>query len=158
MSFRCLLIVSLLFVANCEYVTKKLCKEVDQTQCRINYVIVDPCERGPRFCHVRTNKIYDIDVNFTPHFTAESLRYAVYGDVDNTNNYGTIIDEPKSACDAVDCPLRQTSHKANFKLKLDKRASGKFPIKVMFWNQDDSSQVCCFTFKVKSNNINENEI
>ncbi|XP_059062813.1 uncharacterized protein LOC131855554 [Achroia grisella] len=158
MSYYFLLFVCLFVTINCEYVTRKICKEVDNSQCRINYVTVDPCLHGPRFCNIKTDKIYDIDVNFTPYFTAESLRYAIYGDVGNMYTFDTIIDEPRSACDSVDCPLRRDTHTANFKLKLDKRASGKFPVKVKFWNQDDESQVCCFTFNVKSNNLKVNEI
>ncbi|XP_026752728.1 MD-2-related lipid-recognition protein-like [Galleria mellonella] len=160
MSFYFVLFLCSLITVNCEYVTKKLCKEVNQSHCKINYVSVDPCSKGPRFCNIKTDKIYDIDVNFTPKFSAERLQYAIYGDFDNTYTFYNIIDSPRNACDAIDCPLRRTSlaHTANFKLKLDKKASGKFPVKVKFWNQDNADQVCCFTFNVKSDNFKANEI
>lgn len=133
-----------------EYVTRKLCRDVDSSQCTINSVIVDPCNQSPAFCMVKRNKIYAITLDMVPHFSAAKLKLSVSGDVDNSGSFSTTIKAPDDACNLLYCPLAAEERRIfDVNVSLDKRASGKFPLKVKMWNEGNSTEACCVTFNVK---------
>ncbi|CAH2041189.1 unnamed protein product, partial [Iphiclides podalirius] len=148
-----LLLVALCFVSvfsEPEYVIKKRCKDVDAEQCRINNVKVDPCPRSPNLCIIKPEKSYSISVDFTPKFSAKSLKLAMYSDEKKTNLFETAVRAPQDGCGLLTCPL-QAEERRNFDVhfQLAKMSPGKFPIKMKLWNEEDESQACCFTFNVK---------
>ncbi|KAG6456253.1 MD-2-related lipid-recognition protein-like [Manduca sexta] len=138
-------------VANSEYVRKKICKDVDSSLCVVHSVIVDPCRQGPSFCLIRPDKSYGMTINMTPKFSASKLKLAVYGDVAQDDSYSVMFRPPKDACDYLFCPMQAEERKLfDMNFSVDKRANGKFPLKVKLWNEEDESQACCFTFTVKA--------
>ncbi|KAF9808876.1 hypothetical protein SFRURICE_000922 [Spodoptera frugiperda] len=145
------LLLSLGFVAaDSEYVTRKLCRDVDASQCSIHSVIVDPCPQGPAFCTLKKNKTYGITLDMTPHFAAENLRLSITSDVSNTGDFTTLIKAPGDACKLLTCPLEADQRRIfDVDLMVDKRFSGKFPVKIKLWDEDMESQACCVTFTVK---------
>ncbi|CAH0625678.1 unnamed protein product [Chrysodeixis includens] len=150
MRYFVLLLALSLAAAEPEYVTRKLCKDVDASQCSLHSVIVDPCPQGPNFCVMKRNKSYGVTLDMTPHFSAQKLKLSITSDVDNSGNYSTVIKSPGDACGLLYCPLEDEQRRIfDVYLMLDKRASGKFPVKVKLWNEEDQSQACCVTFNVK---------
>ncbi|KAJ8720417.1 hypothetical protein PYW07_012460 [Mythimna separata] len=139
-----------LVAAESEYVTRKLCKDVDASQCSIHSVIVDPCPQGPAFCTLKKNKGYGITLDMTPHFAADTLRLSITSDVDNSGNFSTVIKAPSDACRMLFCPLESDQRRIfDVELMVDKRATGKFPVKIKLWNEEKDSEACCVTFTVK---------
>ncbi|KAF9414932.1 hypothetical protein HW555_007323 [Spodoptera exigua] len=145
------LLLSLGFVAGeSEYVTRKLCRDVDASQCSIHSVIVDPCPQGPAFCTLKKNKAYGITLDMTPHFPADNLKLSITSDVNNSGDFSTLIKAPGDACRLLTCPLEADQRRIfDVDLMVDKRFSGKFPVKIKLWNEHDDSQACCVTFTVK---------
>ncbi|KPJ17282.1 MD-2-related lipid-recognition protein [Papilio machaon] len=146
-----IIILSLCFLfVQSDFVIKKNCKDVDTSQCSIHNVAVDPCPRGPRLCVVKPDKAYSVNVDFTPHFPANNIKLALYSDDKKTNTYDTVIKTPEEVCGLVNCPLEAEERK-NFDVHftLGKMLPGKFPIKMVLWNEENKSQQCCFTFNVK---------
>ncbi|XP_021181046.3 MD-2-related lipid-recognition protein [Helicoverpa armigera] len=136
--------------AESDFVTRKLCKDVDVTQCSVQSVVVDPCPQGPAFCTMKRDKTYGVTLDMTPHFSAESLRLSVTSDVDGSGDFSTVIKSPGDACRLLSCPLEAEQRRIfDVDLMMDKRASGKFPVKIKLWNEENSSQACCVTFNVK---------
>ncbi|KAL0829440.1 hypothetical protein ABMA28_004209 [Loxostege sticticalis] len=150
MLYRALLFFSLCVAVRSDYVTKKFCRDVDPTLCTVHQVTVDPCPHGPRFCSFISGKTYGINVDFTPHFTAEKLHLAISGDHLNQDSY-TIIKATKRVCEGLlVCPLEHSvRHNFDLSLAMDIPSPGKFPVQVKLWNEEDESQACCFTFHAK---------
>ncbi|XP_068630738.1 MD-2-related lipid-recognition protein-like [Battus philenor] len=144
-------LISLCFLCvSSDYVIKKNCKEATPSLCSIHNVVVEPCLRGPRLCIVKPEKSYSINVDFTPHFSANGLKVAMYSDEKKTNSFETAIKTPADGCGLVACPLVAEERK-NFDLQftLAKMSPGKFPIKMKIYDEDDETRQCCFTFNVK---------
>ncbi|CAG5023493.1 unnamed protein product [Parnassius apollo] len=150
MDARIILLSLCFLLAKSDYVTKKNCKDVDTSQCSVHNVKVDPCPRSPRLCVIKAEKSYSINVDFTPHFTAKTLKLAMYSDEKKTGAFDSLIKTPEDSCGLVTCPL-QAEERKNFDINfsLAKMSPGKFPIKMKLWNEEDESQACCFTFNVK---------
>ncbi|XP_075977405.1 MD-2-related lipid-recognition protein-like [Anticarsia gemmatalis] len=146
-----ILLVCISFVVGSpEYVNRKLCKDVDATQCTVHSVIVDPCPQGPAFCTVKTNKNYAVTLDMVPHFSASKLKLSVSGDVDNSGNFTTSFKAPADACSLLYCPLKAEERRIfDVYMMFDKRAAGKFPVKIKLWNEQNDSQACCVTLNVK---------
>ncbi|XP_073946526.1 uncharacterized protein [Choristoneura fumiferana] len=134
-----------------ETVTKKFCNGVDLSQCTIHNAAVDPCPKGINFCSLKRNKPYTLTVDFTPRFSAQKLKLAMYGDDNNDGTYDKVVKTPGDPCDLLSCPVYGGIPRIfNMHFTLDKTlGDAKFPVQFKLWNADDESQVCCFTFNVK---------
>ncbi|CAB3240739.1 unnamed protein product [Arctia plantaginis] len=149
---RCAVLFALIHfvVADPKYITRKLCKDVDSSQCTVHSVIIDPCVQGVGFCTMKINKNYAVTLDVVPRFSASKLKVSIKADVNNNGNFTTTIKVPSDACDMMYCPLQSQERRIfDVYMNLDKKASGKFPVEVKLWNEDNESQACCVNFNVK---------
>ncbi|XP_063538355.1 MD-2-related lipid-recognition protein-like [Cydia strobilella] len=135
----------------CEAVTKKFCDDVNPAVCTVHSVDVDPCPKGINFCSLYRNKPYTLSVDFTPRFSAQNLRLAMYGDDNNDGSFDKTVKTVADPCDLMTCPVDKNIPRFfNLHFTLDKtHGTAKFPVKFKLWNGDNESQACCFTFNVK---------
>ncbi|VVC88731.1 unnamed protein product [Leptidea sinapis] len=150
MDARIYLLLSCVVFTQAELVRKKLCKDVDSSQCLVHNVDLEPCPDGPAFCLLRRNKPYQIKVDFTPKFTAEKLQMSVSSDSKKDGAFNTTVIPATNACDIVKCPLQDERQTLATAFTISKRSRGKFPIQLMLWNEENKNQTCCLTFNVRT--------
>ncbi|XP_028028915.1 uncharacterized protein LOC114242094 [Bombyx mandarina] len=146
----CLILISNYAFVQGEFVFKKKCRDVDTSLCTVHNVMVEPCGEGPIFCALKKNKPYSISLDVTPHFSANKLQAVIKGDVQNQNTFSTTFTRSAEYNDLLDNTLSEGKRThIQLQLAVDKRASGKFPLEVRVWDEDDTSHVCCSIFTVK---------
>ncbi|XP_013135399.1 PREDICTED: MD-2-related lipid-recognition protein-like [Papilio polytes] len=120
------------------------CEKVPEDVCTISESRISPCVNGNE-CKLKKGKEHAISFDFTPNFSAEKLKTAVY-----YVNRGMDIPfaelNDADGCLYTTCPVAPgVPQQLNYKLRLSKKLpSGNFPIKWRVWNEANPAQECCF--------------
>ncbi|KPJ04631.1 MD-2-related lipid-recognition protein [Papilio xuthus] len=146
--FKTIVILSFLAAASATVIKIDKCENVPEDVCTITESRITPCVNGDE-CRLKKGKEHAISFDFTPNFSADKLKTAVY-----YVNAGQDIPfaelRDADGCLYTSCPVSPgVSQQLNYKLRLGKKLpSGNFPIKWRVWNEDNPTQECCFLAKL----------
>ncbi|XP_063828578.1 MD-2-related lipid-recognition protein-like [Ostrinia nubilalis] len=141
-------ILAILAVAAAHVSVTKKCESVSQDACTIQELRITPCLKEP--CALRKGHNATMQFDYTPNFSAEKLKTAVYHAADATNTPFSSVGIA-DACLYTTCPaVPGTQHTLTYQLYIGKKLpSGTFWFRWKLWNDANESEVCCFETKIK---------